>query len=79
MGKNDVCINTIGTRMKLAIYERNFLLLFWVEKLFVVGFDFRTFLIGTPGGCTIAVVLTGLFVGRFGYGFRRFRRGVFVI
>lgn len=65
--------------MKLVIYERNFLLLLWVEKLFVVGFDFGIFLIGTPGCCTVAVMLTGLLVGCFRYGFRGFRRGFFVV
>lgn len=63
MGKNNVCINTISTQMKIAIYERNFLLLLWVEKLFVVGFDFRFFSIGTPGSCTVEVVLTGMSAG----------------
>ena len=69
MGEDDVRINTVCTRVKLAINEGDFLFLFWVQELLVVGFDFGVVLVGTPGGRAVAIVLPWFGFG-IGFGWR---------
>jgi hypothetical protein len=67
MGEHNVCIYAIRTGVKLVINECDFLLLFGVQEFLVVGFDFGVFLVGAPGGRTVAIVLASLLVRSRGW------------